>query len=74
MKLNIITKSIKKKNMESKNKLNREELEELIGECKRYLVEAIMYIDNNPKTTSTNMQIWRAGLWNSGLMEEIKEY
>lgn len=60
--------------MENKNEVNREELEELIGECKRYLVEAIMYIDANPEKTSTNMHIWRAGLWNSGLMEEIKEY
>lgn len=47
---------------------------ELVSECKRYLVEVVMHMEENPKLHSNYMHIWKAGLDMSGLMNQIKEY
>jgi len=66
----------KKTFMEEREKLELtcQEHEELVSECKRYLVEVVMHMEENPKLHSNYMHIWKAGLDMSGLMNDIKEY
>ena len=47
---------------------------ELVSECKRYLVEVVMHMEQFPNQYKNYMHIWKAGLDMSGLMNDIKEY
>ena len=51
-----------------------EKHEELVSECKRYLVEVVMHMEEFPNQYRNYMHIWKAGLDMSGLMNDIKEY
>ena len=66
----------KKTFMEDREKLELtcEKHKELVSECKRYLVEVLMHMEEFPSQYKSYMHIWKAGLDMSGLMNEIKEY
>jgi len=69
----------KKTFMEDREKLElayqeSENHKELVSECKRYLVEVVVHMEEFPNQYRNYMHIWKAGLDMSGLMNDIKEY